>query len=70
VIDETTIISMEDEGDTLGDESVEVLVRGLGDIQVSLADIVDGFIVDHELESAKFKETIPSSRRSRGWRGW
>jgi hypothetical protein len=35
---------------TLCDESVEVLIRGLGNIQVSLADVIDGFIVDHKLE--------------------
>lgn len=50
MIDETTVISIGDDEATLGDESVEVLVRGLRDIQVSLADIVDCFVVDHKLE--------------------
>jgi hypothetical protein len=49
VIDETTVISTVYEWTTLGDKSVEVLVGGLRDIQVSLADIVDCFIVDHKL---------------------
>ena len=49
MIEETTVISTVRKGSTLGDKSVEVLVRGLRDIQVSLADVVDSFIVNHEL---------------------
>ena len=36
--------------ETLSNESVEVLIGRLRDIQVSLADVVDSLIVDHELQ--------------------
>merc|ERR1712227_296350 len=35
-------------GDNLGDESVKVGVGGSLDIEVSSADVIDGFIVDHD----------------------
>ena len=42
----------------MGDKSVEVLVGGLRDVQVSLADVVNSFIVDHELELAQFEGRV------------
>jgi hypothetical protein len=37
-----------DGGDDLGDESVKVGVSGRLDTEVLSADVVDGFVVDHE----------------------
>jgi hypothetical protein len=60
-----------DWGCTLCYKSIEILVGRLRDIQVSFANIVNGLIVDHELEQlVEFRMGIQSNQRFRGSRGW
>jgi len=55
--------SVESEGgsqgrDNLGNESVEVGVGGSFDVQLSSADIVDGFVVEHDSDIGVFQEGV------------
>ena len=45
-------------GDNLGDESVEVGVGGSLDVEVSSADIVDGFVVEHDGDIGVLEERV------------
>jgi len=45
-------------GDNLGNKSVEVGVGGSFDVQLSSADIVDGFVVKHDSDVSVFKEGV------------
>jgi len=45
-------------GDDLGDESVQVGVGGSFDIELSSADIVDGFVVDHGSDIGVLQEGV------------
>ena len=45
-------------GDNLGDESVEVGVGGSLDVEVSSADIVDGFVVEHDGDIGVLEEGV------------
>jgi len=45
-------------GDNLGDESVKVGVGGSLDIEVSSADVIDGFIVDHDSDIGVLEEGV------------
>ena len=45
-------------GDDLGDETVEVGVGWTLDIQVSSADIIDGFIIKHDSNIGMFKQRM------------
>jgi hypothetical protein len=55
--------SVESEGgsegrDNLGDESVQVSVSGSFDVQLSSADIVDGFVVEHNGDIGVFEKGV------------
>jgi len=45
-------------GDDLSNESVEVGVGGSLDIELSSADIVDGFVVEHDSDIGVFEERV------------
>ena len=45
-------------GDDLGDESVQVGVGGSLDVEVTTADIVDGFVVKHDGDIGMLKERV------------
>ena len=45
-------------GDDLGDESVQVGVGGSLDVEVTTADIVDGFVVEHDGDIGVLKERV------------
>lgn len=45
-------------GHDLSDQSVQVGVRGAGDVQRALADVVDGFVVEHEGAVSVFQEGV------------
>lgn len=45
-------------GDDLGDESVKVGVGGSLDVEVSSADIVNGFIVEHNGDISVFEQGV------------
>ena len=42
----------------MGDESVEVGVGGSFDVEVTSADIVDGFVVEHDGDVGVFEEGV------------
>jgi len=56
----------------LSDETVEVFVGGLRDIQVSLADIVNSLVINHKLPNVSPPyyqiegERIQNNQRSQG----
>jgi len=45
-------------GDDLGDESVKVGVGGSLDIEVSSADIINGFVIDHDSDISVLEEGV------------
>jgi hypothetical protein len=45
-------------GDDLGDESVEVGVGGSLDVEVSSADVIDGFVIDHDSNIGVLEEGV------------
>jgi len=45
-------------GDNLSDESVQVGVGGSFDIELSSADVVDGFVVEHDSDISVFEEGV------------
>ena len=45
-------------GDNLSDESVQVGVGWSFDIEVSSADIVDGFVIEHNSNISVFQERV------------
>jgi len=45
-------------GDDLGDESVEVGVGGSLDVEVSSADVIDGFVIDHDSDIGVLEEGV------------
>jgi len=45
-------------GDNLGNKSVQVSVGGSFDVQLSSADIVDGFIVEHDSDVGVFQKGV------------
>ena len=45
-------------GDDLSDESVQVGVGGSLDVEVSSADIVDGFVIEHDGNISVFEERV------------
>jgi hypothetical protein len=45
-------------GDDLGDESVQVGIGGSLNVEVSSADIVDGFVVEHNGDISVFEERV------------
>jgi len=45
-------------GDNLGDESVQVSVSGSFDVQLSSADVIDGFVIEHDGDIGVFKEGV------------
>jgi len=50
-------------GDNLGDESVQVGVGGSLNIQVSSADIVDGFVIEHDCDISVLQEGVSGEHR-------
>ena len=45
-------------GDDLSDESVQVGVSGSLDVEVSSADIIDGFVIKHNGNISVFEERV------------
>ena len=45
-------------GDDLGDESVEVGVSGSFNVQLSSADVIDSFVVEHDSDISVFKKGV------------
>jgi hypothetical protein len=45
-------------GDDLSDESVKVGVGGSLDIEVSSADIINGFVIDHDSDISVLEERV------------
>jgi hypothetical protein len=45
-------------GDNLGDKSIQVGVSGSFDIQLSSADVVDGFVIKHNGDISVFKKGV------------
>jgi hypothetical protein len=54
-------------GDDLGNQSVQVGVGGSFDIQVSSANIVDGFIVQHDSDIGMFQKGVGGQNRVVGF---
>ena len=50
-------------GDNLGNESVQVGVGGSFNIQVSSADIVDSFVIEHDCDISVFQEGVSREHR-------
>ena len=64
-------------GDNLGNESVQVGVGGSFNIQVSSADIVDSFVIEHDCDISVLQEGVSGEHRvvwfyysSGDLRGW
>ena len=49
MIEETTAIRRRVKKSTLGNKTVKIVIRGLGDIQITLANVVNSLVVNHEL---------------------
>jgi hypothetical protein len=47
-------------GDNLGNESVQVSIGGSLNIEVSSADIIDGFVIKHNSDISVLKEGVGS----------
>jgi len=54
-------------GDSLGDQSVQVGVGWSFDVQLSSADIVDGFIVQHDGDIGVFQQRVSGQDRVVGF---
>lgn len=47
----------------LTDKSVQVCVSGSFDVELSSADIVDGFVIEHDSDVSVFKERVSGENR-------
>jgi hypothetical protein len=54
-------------GDDLSDDSVEVAVRRTGNVEVPLANIVDGFVIEHESNICMFQQRVGGQDRVVGF---
>jgi hypothetical protein len=45
-------------GDNLGNKSVQVSVSGSFDVQLSSADVIDGFVIEHNGDISVFKKGV------------
>jgi hypothetical protein len=54
-------------GDDLSDDSVEVAVRRTGNVEVSLANIIDSFVIEHEGNIRMFQQRVGGQDRVVGF---